>query len=239
MRSYVGTSGWSYKEWKGTFYPSDLPANRMLRHYAERFPSVEVNNTFYRMPSERVLLQWAEEAPAEFKFVLKASRRITHINRLSGSDDSLEYFLRMATGLGERRGPTLFQLPPTLKKDLPRLQEFLARIPKGWRSAMEFRHPSWFGDDVYETLRLRDVALVAVDEDPEEGTGSPLVPTATWGYLRMRRGSYRDSDLAEWARRIGDQEWGEAYVFVKHEEGQPRGPDAAEAMVKALSYSTT
>jgi uncharacterized protein YecE (DUF72 family) len=191
------------------------------------------------MPNERVILQWADEVPADFKFVLKASRRITHINRLSAADDSLEYFLRMANVLGDRRGPTLFQLPPTLKKDLPRLQEFLARIPKGWRSAMEFRHASWLEDDVFEALRSRDVALVAVDEDPEEGPGSPLVPTASWGYLRMRRGGYGDSDLADWARRIGEQGWSEAYIFVKHEEGQPRGPDSAEAMAKALSYSTT
>jgi uncharacterized protein YecE (DUF72 family) len=211
----------------------------MLHHYAERLQSVEVNNSFYRMPSERVLLQWADETPPDFKFVLKASRRITHNNRLTAADDSLEYFLRIANVLGERRGPTLFQCPPTLKKDLPRLQEFLGRLPRGWRSAMEFRHASWFSDDVYDALRGRDVALVAVDEDPEEGPGSPLIPTATWGYLRMRRGHYAEDDLASWAQRIGAQPWTEAYVFVKHEEGQPRGPDSAEAMAKVLSYSTT
>ncbi|MGH7498743.1 MAG: DUF72 domain-containing protein [Gemmatimonadales bacterium] len=240
MRAYVGTSGWSYKEWKGSFYPSDLSADQMLRYYAGRFPSVEVNNSFYRVPSERVLMQWAEQTPPEFRFVLKASRRITHINRLTAADDSLDYFLRIANVLGERRGPTLFQLPPSLKKDLPRLQEFLGRLPRTWSAAMEFRHASWFVDDVYEALRSHEVALVAVDEDEEEGPGSPLVPTASWGYVRMRRGEYTEAALDSWARRIGEQRWQEAYVFVKHEDGKQSGPDAAGEMLKVmLGYSTT
>ena len=237
MRAYVGTSGWSYKEWKGSFYPSDLPADAMLRYYAERLPSVEVNNSFYRVPSERVVLGWAEQVPAEFRFVLKASRRITHINRLTTADDSLEYFLRIANVLGDRRGPTLFQLPPTLKKDLPRLQEFLARLPRTWSAAMEFRHDSWFGDDVYDALRSHNVALVAVDEDEAEGTGAPLVPTASWGYIRMRRGDYSEAALASWVERLGSQKWDEAYVFVKHEEGKPVGPEAAVQMSHLMNGS--
>jgi uncharacterized protein YecE (DUF72 family) len=138
MRILVGTSGWSYKEWKGSFYPEKLPAEGMLRFYAERFLTVEVNNSFYRIPNERVLASWAEQVPDQFRFVLKASRRITHNNRLADEDGSLEYFLRAANPLGERLGPTLFQLPPTFKKDLNRLQNFLGRLPRRWPAAIEF-----------------------------------------------------------------------------------------------------
>ena len=237
MQAYVGTSGWSYKEWKGTFYPPDLPADEMLKFYTARFSAVEVNNSFYRMPNERVVMGWADQSAASFRFVLKASRRITHINRLTAADDSLEYFLKIATVLGDRRGPTLFQLPPSLKKDVARLQDFLGRLPHRWRAAMEFRHASWFSDDVYEALRAHDVALVAVDADEEEGPSSPLVPTASWGYVRMRRTDYAPDQLVEWTRRIADQQWSEAYIFVKHEEGKATGPGAAEEMSKL--YSTT
>ena len=235
MRAYVGTSGWSYKEWKGSFYPGDLPPDEMLRYYATRLLSVEVNNSFYRVPSERVVMGWADQVPANFRFVLKASRRITHINRLTMADDSLEYFLKIANVLGDRRGPTLFQLPPSLKKDLTRLREFLARLPRTWSAAMEFRHESWFTDDVYDALRSHNVALVAVDEDEEEGSGAPLVPTASWGYIRMRRGNYPEADLASWAERLGGQKWDEAYVFVKHEEGNPVGPESAVQMSRLMN----
>jgi len=231
MRYYVGTSGWSYKEWRGSFYPSELPADGMLRHYAGRLPAVEVNNSFYRIPSERVLAGWAEQVPREFRFVLKASRRITHINRLAAVDDSLDYFLKTINVLGERLGPTLFQLPPSFQKELGRLEDFLGRLPRRWRAAMEFRHPSWFEEEVYELLRSRDVALVAVDEDESEGPGAPLVPTASWGYVRMRRGEYDAGSLAAWTERIGGQPWEEAYVFLKHEEGKGSGPEAAELMM--------
>jgi uncharacterized protein YecE (DUF72 family) len=206
----------------------------MLRFYAARFPTVEVNNSFYRIPNERVLSSWAEQVPEQFRFVLKASRRITHNARLADEDGSLDYFLRAVNPLGERRGPTLFQLPPTFKKDLSRLQNFLGRLPRHWPAALEFRHPSWFEDDVYETLRARDVALVAVDEDESEGPGSPLVPTASWGYLRMRRTSYGTSTLGQWGKRIRSQPWTEAYVFLKHEEGSPTGPAAAQELKQLL-----
>lgn len=228
MRIQVGTSGWAYKEWKGSFYPADLPADDMLRHYSSRLGTVEVNNSFYRIPSERVLLGWSEQVPAEFRFVMKASRRITHINRLAGQDDSLEYFLRMVNVLGDKLGPTLFQCPPTLKKDLPRLKSFLARIPQRWRSALEFRHSSWFDDEVYDALRGHDIALVAVEEG--EGDGAPLVPTASWGYLRLRRTTYASGELEAWAGRIQQQPWQEAFVFLKHEEDSPAGPEAALAL---------
>jgi uncharacterized protein YecE (DUF72 family) len=215
MRILVGTSGWAYKEWKGSFYPADLPADAMLRHYAGRLPTVEINNSFYRIPKEKVLLDWAEQVPAEFRFVLKASRRITHINRLADEDGSLGYFLRTANVLGEKLGPTLFQCPPSLRKDIGRLHDFLALVPRTWRAALEFRHKSWFDDEVYDALRSHDVALVAVDEDEGE---TPLVPTASWGYLRLRRTDYQEKELERWAERIRSQPWQEAFAFLKHEE---------------------
>jgi len=227
MLIHVGTSGWSYKEWKGSFYPADLPADDMLRYYATRLLTVEINNSFYRIPKEKVLLDWADQVPPGFRFVLKASRRITHINRLANEDGSLEYFLRTVNVLGERLGPTLFQCPPSLRKDLTRLRDFLASVPRTWRAAMEFRHASWFTDEVYDALREHDIALVAVDEDESEGAGAPLVPTAAWGYLRLRRTDYGEEALKGWLERIRSQPWREAYVFLKHDEDKPTGPDAA------------
>lgn len=235
MNTLVGTSGWSYKEWKGSFYPPKLPPDGMLRFYAGRFPTVEVNNSFYRIPAERVLTGWAEQVPEQFRFVLKASRRITHNNRLSDEDGSLGYFLRAVNPLGHRLGPTLFQLPPTFKKDLERLEGFLNKLPKRWPAAMEFRHPSWFHDEVFDLLRSRAVALVAVDEEEAEGPGSPLVPTASWGYVRLRRTVYDDAILRDWAQRMREQPWTEAYVFLKHEDGSPAGPAAAAQMEEILT----
>ena len=227
MLIHVGTSGWSYKEWKGSFYPADLPADDMLRYYSTRLATVEINNSFYRIPKETVLLDWADQVPPGFRFVLKASRRITHINRLANEDGSLEYFLRTVNVLGERLGPTLFQCPPSLRKDLTRLRDFLASVPRTWRAAMEFRHASWFTDEVYDALREHDIALVAVDEDEGEGAGAPLVPTAAWGYLRLRRADYGEDALKSWLERIRSQPWQEAYAFLKHDEDKPTGPEAA------------
>lgn len=231
MRVFVGTSGYAYKEWKGAFYPAKLPAGEMLRVYSGRLAAVEINNTFYRMPSEKVLLDWAAQVPEGFRFALKASQRITHYARLRIEDDSLDYFLRTANVLGGRLGPTLFQLPPNFKKDLPRLADFLAKLPRTWRAAMEFRHESWLADDVFEALRARDIALVAVDDD--EG-GMPLLPTAAWGYLRLRRTGYDQAGLGRWAERILEQPWQEAYAFLKHdEEGtEANGPRWAEALAR-------
>jgi uncharacterized protein YecE (DUF72 family) len=185
-----------------------------------------------------VLAGWADQVPESFRFVLKASRRITHNNRLTDEDGSLGYFLRAINPLGQRLGPTLFQLPPTFKKDLGRLQGFLDKLPKRWPAAVEFRHASWFDDQVYDLLRSRGVALVAVDEDEAEGKGSPLVPTASWGYLRLRRSSYDAAMLQEWAGRIRGQQWSEVYVFLKHEDGSPTGPAAAAAMDAILTESS-
>src|SRR3954471_14844947 len=200
----------------------------MLAFYASRFTTVEGNNSFYRIPTEKVLGGWAEQVPPDFRFVLKASRRVTHNGRLADEDGSLEYFLRAINPLGHRLGPTLFQLPPTFKKDAGRLRDFLTRLPQRWRAALEFRHASWFDDEVYDLLRAHDVALVAVDEDEAEGSGSPLVPTASWGYFRLRRGAYDRAALSAWADQIRRHQWGEAYVFLKHEDGSPRGPGAAQ-----------
>jgi uncharacterized protein YecE (DUF72 family) len=230
MSILVGTSGWSYKEWKGSFYPPKLPADEMLRFYAGRFPAVEVNNSFYRIPAERVLASWADQVPDSFRFVVKASRRVTHNNRLTDEDGSLAYFLRAINPLGGRLGPTLFQLPPTFKKDIERLRNFLGLLPRHWTAAVEFRHGSWFVDEVYDLLRTRDVGLVAVDQDEAEGPGSPLIPTASWGYLRLRRTDYDEERLRQWASRIQEAQWKDAYVFLKHEDGSPAGPAAAAAM---------
>ena len=182
-----------------------------------------------------MLLDWAAQVPPAFRFVLKASRRITHISRLADEDDSLGYFMRTVNVLGAQLGPTLFQCPPSLRLDLARLESFLARVPRTWRAAMEFRHASWFTDQVYEALRAHDVALVAVDEDESEGSGAPLVPTATWGYLRLRRTEYADGALASWVERIRDQPWTEAYAFLKHDEDKPTGPEAAVKMRELVS----
>ena len=219
MRALVGTSGFAYKEWKGHFYPADMKPEGMLRYYGERFGSVEIKNTFYRMPTEDLLLQWAAQVPGDFRFVLKASQRIPHRRRLKDAEEELGYFMRTAGVLEQQLGPALFQLPPNLKKDLQRLADFLALMPRSWRAAFEFRHPSWFEDDVYAALRAHDAALVVADADDEESDlRAPFVATATWGYLRLRRAGYDDPALGEWARQVRGQPWEEAYVFFKHEE---------------------
>lgn len=226
MRLCAGTSGFSYKEWKGSFYPEKLSSPEMLRFYASKLPAVEINNTFYRMPKPEVLASWAARVPADFRFVLKASRRITHQQQLRDSADSVAYLFKVAAILEQRLGPVLFQLPPFLKKDVPRLSDFLAMLPDGCRAAFEFREPSWFDDEVYETLRAHSAALVGGDmDDPRRSP--PLVATADWGYLRLRAADYSDADLDRWAATLGEQPWREAYAFFKHET---RGPELALAL---------
>ncbi|HME90932.1 MAG TPA: DUF72 domain-containing protein, partial [Myxococcaceae bacterium] len=210
MRTFVGTSGFSYKEWKGSFFPSDLPSSEMLRFYGERFNSVEINNSFYRMPSSAVLGKWAEEVPSEFVFVLKAPRSITHQKQLHQAGDGLAYFWKTAQSMGPKLGPILFQLPPFFRKDLPRLRDFVRLLPDGCRAAFEFRHSSWFDEEVYEALRSVRVALCAADTDELEAT---LVPTTEWGYLRLRRTDYGEPLLRSWAERIRSQPWSDAFVF--------------------------
>jgi uncharacterized protein YecE (DUF72 family) len=215
MRVLSGTSGFSYKEWKGSFYPEDLPAEAMLRHYSERLPAVEINNTFYRMPKPALLEGWAGQVAEGFRFALKASQRITHHRRLKDAAEEVAYFFGVAATLGDRLGPALFQLPPNLKKDLPRLEAFLGTLPAGRRAAFEFRHASWFEEDVFEALRSRGAALCIAED---ETLATPLVATADWGYLRLRRQDYGEADVAAWAERVRAQKWGEAYVFFKHED---------------------
>ncbi len=222
VRLLAGSSGFAYKPWKGPFYPADLPDAEMLAFYAARLPTVEINNTFYRLPKADVLAGWAEQTPAGFRFVLKASRRITHIQRLKEVGELVDYLFRTAATLGDRLGPLLFQLPPHMKKDLNRLRVFLELVPPGRRVALEFRHASWFEDDVFELLRAHGAALCFAEtgSGDEEGKSLavPLVATAAWGYLRLRREDYSDADLESWAARINAQPWSEAFVFFKHED---------------------
>jgi uncharacterized protein YecE (DUF72 family) len=232
VRILAGTSGFSYKEWKGRFYPEKLPADQMLWFYATRFSTVEMNNTFYRMPSEKVLLDWAADVPEGFTFVVKASRRITHEKRLKDAGDETAYFLKAVTVLGPKLGPTLFQVPPNMKKDLPRLESFLGQLPNRWRAAFEFRHPSWYEEDVFSALRARDVALCIADAG--EAGDPPFVSTATWGYLRLRRVAYQTADLESWAHRVKAQAWTDAYVFFKHED-EATGPELAGEFINLVS----
>ena len=213
----AGASGYSYKPWKGSFYPKDLPDADMLGFYAERLPTVEINNTFYRLPKASVLETWAATTPAAFRFILKASRRITHIHRLKDTGELTDYLFKTADSLGPKLGPILFQLPPNLKKDLERLQRFLADVAGERAVAFEFRHDSWLDDDVFDSLREHNAALCLADIEGGEGD-TPLVATANWGYLRLRRDGYADADLVSWLSRIREQPWSLAYVFFKHED---------------------
>ncbi|PYK98008.1 MAG: DUF72 domain-containing protein [Verrucomicrobia bacterium] len=229
MNLYVGTSGYSYKEWKGAFYPDDLPDKQMLRFYGERFRSVEINNTFYRIPKASVLEAWAAEVPACFKFVLKASQQITHKQRLKDAVDSVSYLLEVAGALKDRLGPLLFQLPPFLRKDAPRLREFLALLPSDRRAAFEFRHQSWFDEEIFGLLRDHRAALCIAEA--ENDLEIPFVSTADWGYLRLRRPDYGDPELKTWGERVRQKDWKDAFIFFKHEE-EGKGPQMAKRFLE-------
>jgi uncharacterized protein YecE (DUF72 family) len=224
MNLYVGTSGYSYKEWKGSFYPKDLSPKAMLAYYGDRFRTVEINNTFYRIPKKSVVEAWASEVPADFRFVLKASQRITHFQRLKDADEPLSYMLGAVAALKERAGPLLFQLPPNLQKDVPRLGAFLSLLPPQRRAAIEFRHQSWFDDEVFQLLREQRATLCIAEA--EDGLEVPFVSTGDWGYLRLRQPHYSDAELKMWAKRVADQNWQDAYVFFKHED-DGKGPQMA------------
>jgi uncharacterized protein YecE (DUF72 family) len=211
----AGTSGYSYKEWLGHFYPDKLPASEMLRYYAEHFSTVEINNTFYRMPAESMLAQWVQQVPDRFRFTLKAPRRITHEQRLRESESNVAEFLRRAEVLGDKLGALLFQLPPYLKKDLPRLRDFLALLPSGREIAFEFRNVSWQDDEVYETLASRGAILCVTDTD--EGD-TPFVATSDCGYVRLRRTHYDDRELEAWAAQIVAKKLPKTYVYFMHED---------------------
>lgn len=229
MELYAGTSGYCYKEWKGPFYPQDLPETQMLHFYGERFRTVEINNTFYRMPKASVLGCWAGEVPGNFKFVLKASRRITHIQHLKDVADPLTYLFGVASVLKEHLGPLLFQLPPGFRKNAGRLREFLDLLPPGCPAAFEFRHASWFDPEVLDLLREHRVALCIADA--ESAPPVPVVATADWGYLRLRRADYDDSELKRWAEVVQSESWRRAFVFFKHEEAG-KGPQMARRFLE-------
>jgi len=212
----AGTSGFSYKEWLGKFYPEKHPAEEMLRYYAGHFATVEINNTFYRMPAETMLARWAGEVPADFAFTLKAPRRITHELRLKECETHVAEFLRRAQALGGKLGPVLFQLPPFLKKDLPRLRDFLALLPVDRPAAFEFRNATWQDEEVYAALREKGAMLCYTDTD--EGDSPPVIATAASGYLRLRRTHYEDAELGVWAEKIAALALGRVYVYFMHED---------------------
>ena len=231
MQLLIGTSGFSYPAWRGGFYPEKLPESKMLGHYAGIFRAVEINNSFYRMPTAEVLARWAGETPPEFRFALKSPRRITHDKRLVDTASAVERLAEASRGLGEKLGPVLFQLPPNMKKDLVRLDDFLASLPAGLAATVEFRHESWFSDDVYASLRGRRAALCIAES---EDVATPLEATADWGYLRLRREDYDDAMVAAWGARIKEQGWASAYVFFKHED-TGKGPIAAARLHELMA----
>lgn len=231
MNLHVGTSGYSYKEWKGNFYPEDLPAKEMLAYYAQRLPAVEINNTFYRLPQTSMIENWRDQVPENFRFSIKATQRITHIKRLKNCAEETKYLIETASLLRERLGVVLFQLPPNSKKDAERLREFLDLLPNGTRAAFEFRHDSWHDDETFDLLRGKNSALVVSDTDEKPLTA--ITSTAGWGYLRLRKTSYSDQELADWMKRVQEQQWKDAFVFFKHED-EGVGPKLA-AQFLALS----
>jgi uncharacterized protein YecE (DUF72 family) len=217
----AGASGYSFKEWKGDFYPADIKAEAMLSWYAARLPTVEINNTFYQMPKVSVLENWAGATPEAFRFAIKASRRITHMARLKADSaaDSVAFLYKNLGTLGAKRGPVLFQLPPFMKKDLPRLDEFVKLLPPGHGAAFEFRNDSWFDDEVYALLKSVGASLCLSER--EDNAPPPLVETAPWGYVRLRLESYSSEDLRGWAERLSATGWREIYVYFMHEPTAP------------------
>lgn len=220
MQLRVGTSGYSYPAWKGHFYPEDLPAKKMLGFYASKLDTVEISNTFYRMPSARLVQGWADAVPDGFRFAIKAPQRITHLQRLKGAGATVAALLDVIAVLADKQGPLLFQLPPNFKKDVSLLKDFLNEIPKRILAAFEFRHASWFADDTCEVLGAAGASLCIADD---EKLSTPLRATANWGYLRLRREDYVESDIREWGKRISAQPWERAFVYFKHED-QAKGP---------------
>jgi uncharacterized protein YecE (DUF72 family) len=218
---WSGASGYAYKEWQGSFYPQKIAADAMLAWYAERLATVEINNTFYRLPKREVLADWAAKTPEHFRFAIKASKRITHEARLKADTaaETLSYLYDNLDALGAKRGPVLFQLPPFQKKDLPRLADFLALLPAGHQAVFEFRHDSWFDDEVYAALRAKGAALCLSER--EDQTAPPLVETAPWGYLRLRLEQYSAADLERWVERIAATKWAQVHAYFMHEPTAP------------------
>lgn len=223
MTYHVGTSGFSYKEWKGHFYPEKISNADMLAYYASKLTAVEINNTFYRMPKRDVIRAWAGETPADFRFIIKASRRITHFKRLKETDEQMSYLLAATDELGDKLGAILFQLPPNMRNDLERLQVFVDMIPDGTPAAIEFRHASWFDDAVYDCLRAKNIAICHADGEDSE---LPFVATADWGYLRLRKPKYDVRVLKKWIKTADEAGFEHCHVFFKHED-EGAGPKMA------------
>jgi len=234
LRLHVGTSGYNFPEWKGSFYPAKLASAKWLEYYAQQLGTVEINYTFYRMPSAKTIAGWDAATPAAFTFVLKAPQRITHFARLRNIDEPLRYFCDTVRKLNAKLGPVLFQLPPNFTKDVERLGGLLTQFPSDVRAACEFRHASWWSDDVYELLRSTNTALCIADT--EEGT-TPAVATADFGYVRLRDAGYSEDELRDWLRKLQEvgAGWTDAFVFFKHEE-QGVGPKLA-AQLTSLAPS--
>jgi len=230
---HVGTSGFAYPEWRGTFYPDAIKAKEMFLYYAGRFRTVEINATFYRMPTAQLIEGWRAQAPDGFRYALKAPRRITHERRLKDCATEVELFCTRALGLDDHLGPLLFQLPPNLKVDLARLEDALSAVPAGVRTAFEFRHDSWLTDDVLAALSRHGAALCIADFGDRT---TPLHATARHGYFRLRDEGYGAADLTRWAQVIlnGQDAWDDTYVYFKHEE-EGRGPEFAAAFIQALT----
>lgn len=226
----VGTSGFAYKEWKGSFYPADLPVKKYLSYYAEHFPTTEINNTFYRMPTTKLCEGWYPEVPGNFSFTLKLSQRITHFKRLKNIDDEMNFFLESASALKEKLGPILVQLPPNFKKDLEVLDSFLTTFATRGKLAFEFRHDSWFADDVYELLRRYKTTLGVVEKEEDEGPETPREVTGSFVYMRLRKGDYSKDEMLDWARWIRSQHV-PVYCYLKHDD---RAPILANALLGAL-----
>jgi uncharacterized protein YecE (DUF72 family) len=231
MKFWIGTSGFQYSEWKGNFYPEELPSAKMLQFYAERFSTTEINYTFHRIPAQKTIDNWKAQTPQKFRFALKAPQKITHWSKLRDCSDTLEYFCQVITGLDERLGPVLFQLPPTFKKNADVLSSFLREFPD-MRGAFEFRHESWFEDDVFELLESRNMALCIADT---ETIATPKEITANYGYLRLRRGDYTDEDVKRWSEFVRQQnaKWSDAFIYFKHEESGI-GPKLARQTMELL-----
>lgn len=227
----VGTSGYNYPEWRGTFYPEKFSTSRMLAFYAERFPTVEINYTFYRMPTEKLLQGWSDGTPERFTFTLKAPRRITHDAKLQRCEDTLQAFCQAATALGPKLGVLLFQLPPNFKKDADVLRAFLELLPEGTRAAFEFRHASWLETEIYDILRARNVALCIADS---EKMTTPVEVTADYTYFRLRDEGYQQHDIETWARTIKALPPRDAFVYFKHEE-EGLGPEFARRLRSLIS----
>lgn len=233
MQLWIGTSGFQYAEWKGTFYPETMSTAKMLPYYAERFSATEINYTFRQIPSSKTMERWSSLTPETFRFALKAPQKVTHFAKLRDCADTLRYFHQVTSQLAAKLGPVLFQLPPAFKKDRPQLAAFLEEIPAGMRPAFEFRHPSWFDDEVFALLRQWNAAICIADS---ESIATPPVATADFGYLRLRREDYQSSNLATWAATIAEKQtqWQKAFIFFKHEESGV-GPKFASEMQQLLA----